>query len=672
MAANPFRLRYTEQQRDHLGFLRTFGAEMLDILPSSDVAWDRLIVLRSAPGAGKTSILRLLTPESARTIWETKNPDDIIVSLRRQLERLGVLSASGVERVGVLINVGDDYRSLLDLGPGGSGNRKVFLRLLDARILIKTVEATVAAAGLTFPIDAQRVSVILGTGRGGDDARAALAALAGPEAANQASIDGKTLLTAARRAESEVLRLIDSLMPVEWDAERGHARLYSLPLLSNSSFSVDDSPVQMQPALLIDDVHDLESGQRELLYNQLLDRSNRVGRWIAERKEAVPDYELLTGQTEGRDLAIVTLEDELVSGHRGPNSRLQRILGNIANARAMAPLSAIGVTEPFVSLFPDPHSEPDSGMPEVVAAVRNAVLGVVETHPQYRSWAEARGVDEQPDLLEAAASWRELEILIARDLSRSPIALFDMDLDPRRLDQLASGATRSAARLFVAKEHKLSYYAGADVLADLASRNVEQYLGLSGDLFELVVSATTLNRRGHLTPEEQDRRVRAASRRLWTEVSSRVPYGPDVLALLHVIADRARAETFRPTAPYAPGVTGTAIDARERYELFGDDRGVTTKRPEYRRLTRALSSAVANNLLEMSADPTRTKGRNFAVFYLNRLLCPHFDLPLARGGFREQPVSRLARRLDLAVRSSSTGALPDPNSYLHELEGWPA
>ena len=671
---NPFRLRYTEQQRDHVGFLRTFGAEMLEILPPAELAWDRLVVLRSAPGAGKTSILRLLTPESVRAILETQNPDEVITSLRRQLERLGVVSLERIARLGILINVGDDYRSLIDLGPGGAGNRKIFLRLLDARILIKTVEAVLSAVGLSFPQDAHRITLTPRPGRGGDEVNGALAALLPAGSWEGPAIDGRSLLSAARQAEREVLTLIDSLMPVEWDAERGHSRLYSLQVLSNVSFSLDDRLLGLEPALLVDDVHDLASVQRELLFAQLLDRSNRIGRWIAERKEAVPDHELLVGQTEGRELTIVTLEDELVAGHRGgaTNSRMQRILGNIANARSVAPLSAIGITDRFVSLLPEPRADLRLDLREVVAATRAAAIDMVSDNPQYRPWLDVRSADEPEDPLEAAASWRELAILIARDLNRSPTALFDLELDPVRMDQLSSAATRAAARLFVAHEYKLPYYAGADAIADLASRNVEQYLGLGGDLFELIVSAATLGRRGQLTPDEQDKRVRNSSRRLWTEVSSRVPYGPDVLALLHVIADRGRAETYRPTAPYAPGVTGTAVDARERYDLFGSGQRAREVRPEYRRLARALSSAVANNLLEMSAEPTRTKGRNFAVFYLNRLLCPHFGLPLGRGGFREQPASQLARRLEIAVRSSTFSAVPDPDTQLSELEGWPA
>lgn len=50
---NPFRAR-TSEQVAHQGldrYLRSFGADALDLLP--DELWDRLVLIRSAPGRGR-------------------------------------------------------------------------------------------------------------------------------------------------------------------------------------------------------------------------------------------------------------------------------------------------------------------------------------------------------------------------------------------------------------------------------------------------------------------------------------------------------------------------------------------------------------------------------------------------------------------------------------------
>lgn len=677
---NPFRLRFTEQQRDHMGFIRTFSVGMLEVLPPAESAWNRLVVLRSAPGAGKTSILRLLTPESLTAIIGIDNPEDAIKVLRVALEELDVIRGGTLSVLGVMVNVGKDYRSLIDLGPKGAGNIKVFFKLLDARIISRAIEAVALANGLKFPDDVNRIRFVPRAGSAGELAKEALSQIGvstlddSIQPGGRGGLHGDALLRVMRSKERSVLTLLDSLLPVEWDFEVGHSRLYSLAMLGNCDIEVDGHEVAYRTVVLFDDVHELEEAQREALYRQLLDRANNLGRWIAERKEAVPDHELLTGSTNGRDYQLVALEDELSAGTKGGHSlRLERILGGIANSRAQVHLASFGVHEPFTSLLRSAEEIEPGRKLDIFNTVSANVRSLVAENPQYRSWLAA-AEDRQVglDRLEAAHDWRELQILVERDIKRSPPALFEFELESERATRMASSSTKAAARLFLANEHALPYYVGCDTLADLSSRNVEQYLGLGGDMFELMMSAVTQRRRNgaYLTAAEQDQRVRRSSKLLWEAVVRRVAYGPDVLALLHIIADNSRMETYRSTAPYAPGVTGTAIAMHERSLLFKsqNDGGSYVR---YGRLSRALASAVANNLLEMSPEATSSKGQKWSVFYLNRLLCPHFDLPLQRGGFREQSIAKLSRKLDLASRAGADRPAPDATMPLNSLEGWP-
>jgi len=220
--------------------------------------------------------------------------------------------------------------------------------------------------------------------------------------------------------------------------------------------------------------------------------------------------------------------------------------------------------------------------------------------------------------------------------------LFDQSFGLLREKDLGDSAVADAARLFLCSEFGVPYYAGSLTLARLASRNVEQLLALGGDMFEEILGSLTLAERPFLNSTRQDAIVKVASRDMWQSIPRRAASGRDVQTLLISIAGMARRETYRPTAPYAPGVTGTALSMQDREMLL---------RPETRqqfegaeRLLAALGSAVANNLLEADVDRS-VKGKHWMVLYLNRLLCPQFGLPLRRGGFREQPLKTMARWL---------------------------
>jgi len=646
--SNPFRSRYTEMQRDRAGFLSTFSTTMLEAIPDAGVAWNRLIVLRSAPGAGKTSMLRMLTPESLSAFRQNTH-DDHLEELRNELELRGVLADRAPQLLGLMVSVGKDYRSLIDLGPEGPGALKIFFKLLDARILTRAIEAALTATGRRFPADAKLVEFRPKPGLDGESAHAIATRLFDLQSGY---FSGQHVLEKLRQKERNVLDLLSSLMPVEWDIVDGHSELFSIEFLACTDIFVNGVDLKARPVLLFDDVHDLESGQRKALYDALLVRESRIGRWIAERRSAVPLDELLIGRTEGRDYGLIEIEKHL-NGH----SRQRQIMTSIANSRAANPLVSLGRSELFSMLLSGESVAPVAAAQALEVARRDAYADVA-AHPEHRRWLEklVEQTEAQTDL-DSAITFRELRILIERSLNRKSPTLFDFieEIDPMQVERLSSSGTRAAAKLFLAKEQKLPYYAGPDVLAELSSRNIEQYLSLAGDQFDLILSALMIRGRSpYLTAAEQDSRIRRASKHLWNSIPRRVPNGADVQALLYSIAIRSRVETYQPNAPYAPGVTGTALEWSEAQRLFR----VRQDDDKLDRLRQAFGHAVANNLLETTAEPRSVKNSHYQVFYLNRMLLPHFDLPLQRGGFRELSVTRTLDRWARAAAQLG-GILPD-------------
>src|SRR4051794_38600835 len=135
---NPFRSRTSEQERQAgLGrFLRTFGAGALDILPEE--IWDRPVLIQSAPGAGKTSLLRTFSAEALRYI--ATQPDKF-EELNDRMVELGALHEGKLRLLGIRLTFKRDYAMIDDLGAEPEAAAKIFFRLLDAKLMRAVAEA---------------------------------------------------------------------------------------------------------------------------------------------------------------------------------------------------------------------------------------------------------------------------------------------------------------------------------------------------------------------------------------------------------------------------------------------------------------------------------------------------------------------------------------------------
>jgi hypothetical protein len=275
----------------------------------------------------------------------------------------------------------------------------------------------------------------------------------------------------------------------------------------------------------------------------------------------------------------------------------------------------------------------ERGIAVVAARVRERASG----HPIFTAWISDREAASGTPR-ERLLGWRTLEILIERELRKAQQTLDFVEFDTSELAQRDSSDVRAAAELFAARELGLPYYYGLSRLACLASSNIEQFLWLSGDIFEESVSAALLRRATHLTPRAQERILRKSIKSVWLELPQRVRYGTQVMRLLESIGNLAYWETAKPNAPYAPGVTGVAISMSERETLK-----TALQKGSAERLTvlgEVIGACIAHNLLEITLNQ-KCKGQYWMVMYLNRMLCVHFGLPLQYGGWREKRLSDL-------------------------------
>ena len=115
-----------------------------------------------------------------------------------------------------------------------------------------------------------------------------------------------------------------------------------------------------------------------------------------------------------------------------------------------------------------------------------------------------------------------------------------------------------------------------------------------------------------------------------------------MLRFLEHLGELCVDETLKPSAPYAPGVTGFAISMADREFLIGKTAAATAD--NIRTLREVMASCIALNLLEPRLD-AKNKGERWLVLYLNRLLCLRFGLPLGYGGWRPRKLKALTEWL---------------------------
>lgn len=97
-----------------------------------------------------------------------------------------------------------------------------------------------------------------------------------------------------------------------------------------------------------------------------------------------------------------------------------------------------------------------------------------------------------------------------------------------------------------------------------------------------------------------------------------------------------RERTFLPNAPYAPGVTGVRLSTSELHKVNSGRLGELGGT-----LKKVLAECVAENLLVSRQSAASTSRDSGTVFYLNRTLCAHYDLPLQTGGWQDVDADKL-------------------------------
>jgi hypothetical protein len=615
---NPFRLRLSHRGTTDEEFVRLFGAGALDLLQNIGAPWNSVVFLRSAPGGGKTSFLRLFTPRPLGLANSLASTSATVKATQEALRQVEAIGPQGPQVLGTMVEFTYEYRELAGFDRGNA----LFRELVNSRIVIATLRSVLERLERPFPRDLEQITFAWEPKSG---------------STIPAEASGKELFEWASQIETDFYGRMDVLGDPE-PISGGHPRLDGLNWFANATIISRHGAVTGKRVLLFDELQTLGAGQRRSLIDFVTNAREDCGVWIAERLETLTHKDLLSeGALEERDYSGVIQLERQWSDRRG--GAYPKFVESIARLRA-AKADNFGDRDLF-SLISDTDDLVTWGpaFEQACVDIESRILAGRGRSPRYDTWLqEAHRKHGNP--LERAIQWRMTEILVARDRKHEQQAFDFVALSIDELNKRNSSALERAAEHFVRTEVGAPIYFGRQALADVSSFNVDQYLTVSGELFEEISAKIQYLRDMPmpLSPERQDDIIRRVAKGRWTDLTRRMPLGREARTLLEGIGSYCQAQTFREGASYAPGVTGVAITM--------DDRALLIDSPEdkirhFRGLRDVLTSLVAHNLLVPKLDH-QNKGKAHVVFYLNRLLCVEFGLPLGYGGWRGKKLKELA------------------------------
>lgn len=612
---NPFRIRASQRSVNDEEFVKLFGAGALQLLDSVSDPWSGVVFLRSAAGGGKTTFLRLLTPRPLDLTSRLFDSNPQVKATYDALRQVGAINEDGSRLLGTMVAFTKEYRELAEFDRANS----LFRALLDSRIVIATLRAVMERLERPYPDDLHSIRFEWEPESG---------------ATIPGKANGRELFDWASEIEHGFYDRMDDLGDPEGPVV-GHPRFDAFRWFARSRILHPSGELRVRRVLLLDELQTLAPNQRQSLTEFVTDAREACGIWIAERLEALTHHDLLSeGALEGRDYEDVIQLERSWGGTRART--YTKFVEQIASLRA-AKAEGFESRDFFALLGERDDAEvwdakfKEAGKQIEAKLLRSGGAG------RYDTWIdEARRFVGSP--LEQAIRWRSTEILVERDRARSQ-ASFDFDvLSADEYDRRERGIER-ASEHFLRTEISAPLYFGRETLSAVSSSNVDQYLEVAGALFD-EISAKIKGPRDipmPLTSDRQDAIIRGVADLRWEGLTRRLPRGYEARRFLEGLGAFCHRQTFRATAPYAPGVTGFGITMLDRATLIDSP---NDKVKHFMTLREVLTSLVAHHLLIPRLDH-QNNGKSYVIFYLNRLLCVRFGLPLGYGGWREKPLREL-------------------------------
>jgi len=604
---NPFAQRASEQTTSDKEFVNLFSPDILKVLPR-EVFEHKVVFFRSSPGGGKTTLMRSFSPGALHEFLRGKKSSnsDLTESFCK-LKELGVFSDT--DQIGlatIRLSCASGYADL----PSGSNDLSfsMFRGLVDCRIVLNAVNSFLEIYRIKDNKDVKNVRFVFN----GDNNQLRKI----PSDSN-----AQSLLEWAKSYESDFYDKLDFEFSTEDSKFESNLQLEGPIWLSNVAVYHNDIKCAIKPILVFDDLHKLRKKQRTLIITELIEQRNNITIWLSERTTALESGILSQGVRDGREAKEFRLEDLWSTGGRSSTTFL-KFAQNVLQRRMQNNVILGTSFQQYLE-----NERELSNESEIIPAIESLFLTENNslTSNRYDLVVERLDKIKSTITIDNLIEFIKLRILTERDKRRTQM---EIDFEPISVEELQikdTSALTSAAELFLRQTTKMPYYFGFEKLTLLASQNIEELLYISSRLYASISRKKSIfSAEEILSAKEQEKEIVKASKAKLNFIPKNHTHGSKAKRLLESIGSYCKEKTYLPTAPYAPGVTGIRL---RRSEMIAMTEGAIN-RNDLRTLQMVLSECVAENLLLPRESAESTNRDAGTVFYLNRLLCASFDLPL--------------------------------------------
>lgn len=598
-----------------MSFLRLFSPYVLEALGEKhqkEKLWNNVLYIRSSPGAGKTSLLRVFEPASLNALLNNKSVPEFKETYSA-LKRIGAISDDKIDVLGVSLSCNRNYQILDDLNIPNINKKRIFFSLLNARITLSFLRAVSKLYNLNFPTGLEAIQ------------------LKYQDTENHFSEpmqSGHDLYKWASAIERHVYSAIDSFLPDNVPLG-GHNELFIVSVLKPQNILLNGQPICNIVLFMIDDAHKLSPDQRKMMEDYLIVQRGNFSLWISERTEALEARHVI-GSFPGRDFEEIPLE-KIWQDYPG---RFEKILKNIAEKRASISTEDVNNFLEYLEANLNEQRHRDA-IKTAFNKVKTSAATLASSSPVYSNWLNYLNSMDGTDF-EKLIRTTQVDIILNRVINKNQLT-FGFPLTSQELEDKLGNEIESAASLFASVRNNIPYYFSFNSLAKLASNNIEQFLTFAAELYEEMISNKISGLPIEVTDSNQQQIIRDVTNKKWHELIKVIPFAQQVMSFLEAFGKMAKEETFRSSAPYGTGVNGIAIKSSLR-----EKQGVNwMEDQDFEPLVNVLSTCVAYNLLEVKEVTQGKKNQQWSVYYLNRWLCVKNDLPLSYGGWRPKSATEL-------------------------------
>lgn len=598
---NPFSMRASEKMTSDDVFISLFSeASLYSLKDLSDKGklWGNLTYLCSAPGGGKTTLLRCFSPTVLYLVQNNRKENGTLFKLLKSME---VLNVGKIRKCGAYLLTNRSYSYLEDdevfTKPKA---RRLFFALLNARFALTAVKVLQKLKNLSYEDLSQVVF----------SPSLELANQFVPESVPHTA---QQLFDWAAGIERQITDIIETYEGA--DARQGHDSLFILHDLHASDFTLDGKTIVDEFIFQLDDCHKLSRTQLDFLRQELVETrvSNTV--WLAMRYDKFT-YEELMPKTDmvGRDYNNI---------HLGIDNNFTSMLGSILTKRSNCSSQNIKLNNSLEqnSILSDSQYQTVIDYSRDDIAQRQKIYDELLLH-----------INETFESPKDRAEHTFALMLYAQREFKSTLPMFPHERST--YERCIRKDLIVIAQQIIPAVCNFPMYYGEDRLKELSSNNTEQFIGFCNVLYEQLLTQKLLHPRRALllSAAVQDKLIKDECRQKLGRIF--IEQGRAVYNFIKNVGGFCRSQTYQLGCSYG-AVNGFAI--KDVKTLFGNNYSLM----DDSKLQDVLRICLANNLLFARDTKQGEKNQEWTVFYLNRWICAAFSLPLGFGGWRKREIKEL-------------------------------